>query len=66
MISNSLDVNATESISLIGYANARNQQPRFGIKQQDKLSHIYTIGRTGAGKTSLLTTLALQDILEER
>lgn len=34
----------------------------FGIKQADRLSHIYIIGKTGVGKSTLLETLALQDL----
>jgi type IV secretory pathway VirB4 component len=34
----------------------------FGIKRRDRLFHMYVIGKTGAGKSSLLQTLILQDI----
>jgi len=40
----------------------RNQRQRFGIKRNDRLSHIYVIGKTGAGKSTLLETMMLQDI----
>jgi hypothetical protein len=49
-----LGVKSMESNSLVGYANARNRRLRFGIKHQDRVFHIYTIGRTGVGKTTLL------------
>jgi len=35
---------------------------RFGIRQHDRLSHLYLIGKTGVGKSTLLAQLALQDI----
>src|SRR3990167_8784003 len=35
---------------------------RFGIKAKDRSRHIYVIGKTGMGKTTLLGNLALQDI----
>lgn len=38
----------------------------FGIKQADRLSHLYIIGKTGAGKTTLIETLARQDIVQGR
>ncbi len=38
----------------------------FGIKQTDRLSHMHIIGRTGTGKSTLLETLVLQDILAGR
>ena len=40
----------------------RNQRQRFGIRRNDRLSHIYVIGKTGAGKSTLLETMMLQDI----
>src|ERR1700679_3594206 len=49
-------------ISYFGFANHRNIQQRFGIRQADRLSHMYVIGKTGVGKSTLLKTLALQDL----
>src|SRR5262245_57879493 len=34
----------------------------FGIKDTDRFSHIYIIGKTGTGKSTLLETMALQDL----
>lgn len=34
---------------------------RFGIRQRDRLSHMYAIGETGVGKSTLLETLARDD-----
>jgi energy-coupling factor transporter ATP-binding protein EcfA2 len=36
---------------------------QFGIKAGDRLQHIYAIGRTGVGKSTLLINMAAQDIL---
>ena len=54
------------SVSYFGRANFRNKGTPFGIKQADRLSHMYVIGKTGTGKSTLLETLALQDILHGR
>ncbi|KRQ16577.1 type IV secretory system conjugative DNA transfer family protein [Bradyrhizobium manausense] len=35
----------------------------FGIKNEDRFSHIYIIGKTGTGKSTLMETMALQDIV---
>jgi type IV secretory pathway TraG/TraD family ATPase VirD4 len=40
----------------------RNSQRSFGIKDDDRFSHVYVIGKTGTGKSTLLKTMALQDI----
>lgn len=52
-------------ISYFARTNGRTHKT-FGIKQADRLFHTYVLGRTGVGKTTLLETLALQDILHGR
>ena len=54
------------NISYFGTTNGRNPHRTFGIKQADRLFHAYAIGKTGTGKTTLLETLALQDIVHGR
>ena len=49
-------------VSYFGQTNHRDPTQTFGIKQRDRLSHLYVIGKTGAGKTTLLETLVTQDI----
>lgn len=46
----------------IARTNARNDHRLFGITPSDRLLHSYLIGKTGTGKSSLLETLAAQDI----
>lgn len=49
-------------VSRIGRILFRNEQQTFGIRQADRLMHLYAIGQTGTGKTTLLASLARQDI----
>jgi hypothetical protein len=42
--------------------NFRNDRRVFGIKTEDRFSHLYIIGKTGTGKSTLLETMALQDL----
>lgn len=49
-------------ITHIGETTFRNRHVRFGIKRADRLAHMYAIGKTGTGKTTLLETLIQQDI----
>jgi len=49
-------------ISFFARTNHHNAHRAFGIKQADRLSHIYVIGKTGTGKSTLLETLVLQDL----
>jgi DNA-directed RNA polymerase subunit RPC12/RpoP len=42
--------------------NFRNQLRKFGIKTDDRRRHVYIIGKTGMGKTTLLENMILADI----
>jgi DNA helicase HerA-like ATPase len=54
------------AISYFARTNHRAANVPFGIKQADRLSHIYLIGKTGVGKSTLLETLAKQDLNARR
>src|SRR5580698_10428611 len=49
-------------ITPIGITNFRNTNQKFGIKDNDRLGHIYCIGKTGVGKSTLLKNMAISDI----
>jgi len=53
---------AGRNVSYFGRTNFHNGNRLFGIKQQDRLSHVYMIGKTGVGKSTLIETLARQDL----
>ncbi|MBS4065881.1 MAG: ATP-binding protein [Chitinophagaceae bacterium] len=46
----------------IGITTFRNSNIPFGIKDQDRFGHIYCIGKTGTGKSTLLLNMAISDI----
>jgi hypothetical protein len=46
----------------IGITNWRNTKHPFYIKDADRLGHIYVIGKTGVGKSTLLLNMAISDI----
>ncbi|HVY83560.1 MAG TPA: type IV secretion system DNA-binding domain-containing protein [Caulobacterales bacterium] len=46
----------------LGKTNARASFRPFGVRQTDRFSHLYVVGETGVGKTTLLQNLILQDI----
>jgi hypothetical protein len=51
-----------EDICLFGETNYRNQIRRFGIKLDDRRRHMYIIGKTGMGKTTMMENMVLHDI----
>ena len=54
----------SEKVTYFATTNARETLYRtFGIKEKDRLHHMYVIGRTGTGKSTLIETMLHQDIL---
>lgn len=49
-------------ITFCGETNFRNQRRKFGIKTDDRRRHMYLIGKTGMGKSTVLEGLIIQDI----
>lgn len=49
-------------ITVFAETNFRNARRRFGIKTDDRRRHMYIIGKTGMGKTTLMENLILSDI----
>ncbi|MFN8283354.1 MAG: type IV secretion system DNA-binding domain-containing protein [Chitinophagales bacterium] len=54
------------NISYFAYSNFRNANRIFGIQQHDRLLHMYLLGQTGVGKSTLIKTLIAQDIIHNR
>ncbi|MDO8470316.1 MAG: type IV secretion system DNA-binding domain-containing protein, partial [bacterium] len=57
---------ATEPIDkdviYFGRVNFRNANRLFGIKRKDRRQHMYVIGKTGTGKTTLIHNMMVQDV----
>jgi ABC-type lipoprotein export system ATPase subunit len=52
-----------KDITPIGYHNYRgNHDQKFGIKTEDRRRHVYVVGKTGVGKSTLLENMAIADI----
>ncbi len=56
----------SSNITYFAVTNARGVKRPFGIKQVDRRSHFYAVGKTGTGKSSLLKSMLLQDIAAGR
>ncbi|MEX2514708.1 MAG: S1 RNA-binding domain-containing protein [Candidatus Paceibacterota bacterium] len=49
-------------INYFAESDYRNRNTKFGIRREDRTRHMYVIGKTGMGKTTLLQNMAIQDI----
>src|SRR2546429_5666185 len=50
-------------VTALAETNFRNNRRRFGIKRADRRAHMYIIGKTGTGKSTLIANLARQDLV---
>jgi tRNA isopentenyl-2-thiomethyl-A-37 hydroxylase MiaE len=53
---------AENPITYFAETDSRNKRVPFGIKNKDRDRHVYVIGKTGMGKSTLLENMAIQDI----
>ena len=49
-------------VTYFAATNSRGTETPFGIKRKDRARHMYVIGKTGMGKSTLLENMAIQDI----
>lgn len=49
---------------LLGYNTYRGVKTEVRMKDADRMRHLYVIGQTGTGKSTLLLNMAYQDILD--
>ena len=49
-------------LTVIGQTNFRGQRRPFGIYDDDRRRHMYIIGKTGVGKTTLIENMLVQDV----
>jgi len=57
-----MENNIENGITIFAETNYRNLKRRFGIKQDDRRRHMYLIGKTGMGKTTVLENMIISDI----
>jgi len=51
-----------ERVTYFGETDSRSKRVKFGIKSKDRTRHVYIIGKTGMGKSTLLENMAIQDL----
>lgn len=52
----------SSELLILGETNYRNIRKRFGILKEDRRRHMYIVGKTGMGKSTLLMNCIVQDI----
>ncbi len=49
-------------VTYFATTHTRGKREMFGIRAQDRGKHVYVIGKTGMGKSTMLENMAIQDI----
>lgn len=55
-----------KGVNFFGVTEFKNQNTIFGIKDIDRRKHVYIMGKTGAGKSTLIANMAIDDIRKDR
>lgn len=61
-------VNVDPKLDICFFAKTeyKNKDTIFGIKTADRRKHVYSIGKTGAGKSTLIANMAIDDVRKGR
>ena len=55
-----------KDVNFFARTEFKNKEQIFGIKTYDRRKHVYIIGKTGAGKSTLIANMAIDDIRRDR
>lgn len=50
-------------LTILGMTNFRNVYREFGIRRDDRRRHIYIVGKSGTGKSTLIENMATDDVV---
>ncbi len=51
-----------DELELLGQTTFREDMKAFGIKKSDRRHHLYIVGKTGTGKSTLIKNMVIQDM----
>jgi len=52
----------TTNVNIVGETIFRDVQVKFGIQKPDRRKHMYIVGKTGTGKSTLIKNMVIQDM----
>ncbi len=61
-VADKLSPQERQEVTFLGKTEYKNKLATFGIKRQDRGRHVYIIGKTGTGKSTLIANMAIEDI----
>ncbi len=61
-VATELDSDEKKEINFFARADYKNKLTTFGIKKVDRRRHVYVIGKTGVGKSTVIANMAINDM----
>ncbi|NMB84291.1 type IV secretory system conjugative DNA transfer family protein [Candidatus Roizmanbacteria bacterium] len=65
-VADNLDEEKKSKVNFFAKTDFKNKETIFGVKDADRGKHVYIIGKTGAGKSTLIANMAIDDIRKDR
>lgn len=65
-VADNLTEEQKKDINFFAKTEFKNKETTFGIKTEDRRKHVYIIGKTGVGKSTLIANMAIDDIRKDR
>jgi hypothetical protein len=65
-VANAASEDQRKYINFFGKTSFKNSEVIFGIKDNDRLRHIWTVGKTGTGKSTMIANMAIDDLKKGR
>ena len=64
----STDASPAEKAKINFFAKTlyKNKETPFGIKDKDRLRHVWVVGKTGTGKSTMVANMAIDDLKKDR
>lgn len=62
IVTRDTDTELKKEINPFAKTTFKNQEVTYGIRRSDRRKHMYVIGKTGTGKSTLLSNMAINDL----
>lgn len=62
IVTKSTDKTSKDMVNVFAETTYKNQAVKYGLKRTDRRRHFYVIGKTGTGKSTMLSNMAINDL----